>query len=226
MSYFTAMKYVAYCDILGFSNTVLSDFENTVSLYKEFSKSVGMSSLVLGDTTMSIYSDSIIIVGQELPNVLFAVKQLYWFALTHGWLIRGGVAFGKHWEESEGRNLFVVSEALVKAATIEKNVKLPIIKVSDEIRSDLINWVPVSDDILDAHLLYFDNTAFVNPFNRYWFNSAGINLMKLLEKHPSHSEKYLWFLSLMDAVSRQEALYPEEILVQLNELAKELDDES
>lgn len=217
------MKYVAYCDVLGFSNAVLENFDSTVELYKEFSANVGMAPVLLEDTTLSIYSDSILVVGEKLQNVLFAVKQVCWFALSHGWLVRGGVAYGRHWEKSENDNLFVVSEALVKASTLEKSVHLPVIKVSDDIKNDIINWAPVSDNILDAFLLYFDGIAFVNPFNRYWFASAAIITDQLLKKYPAHSEKYLWFSSLMIAVSRQEALFPEEILDQLNELATQID---
>jgi hypothetical protein len=51
----------------------------------------------------------------------------------NSWLIQGGIAYGKHWEETEKGNLFVVSEALVKAVNIEKDVKLPVIKLSLEI---------------------------------------------------------------------------------------------
>ena len=29
-------RYVAYCDILGFSNRILTDFDRTLELYKQF----------------------------------------------------------------------------------------------------------------------------------------------------------------------------------------------
>jgi hypothetical protein len=55
----------------------------------------------------------------------------------------------------------------------------------------------------------------VNPFNRYWGQSAGVRVMDLRRGHPEHSQKYDWFLSLYDDVSRNEILIPEPVLQRL-----------
>ena len=45
-------RYVAYCDILGFSGRILSDFDNTLKTYKEFGDLMARSSFKEVQTTM------------------------------------------------------------------------------------------------------------------------------------------------------------------------------
>lgn len=44
-------KYVAFCDILGFSNSVLTDFEQTLQIYRELKDNVKN---VIGDDVVSV----------------------------------------------------------------------------------------------------------------------------------------------------------------------------
>ena len=96
--HFVPMKYVGFCDILGFSSAVQKDFDATIALYKELRE-------ILRDWPFSeraqitVYSDSILVVADELPPVLDAIVSLHWVALRHAWLIRGGVAYGEYGDE-------------------------------------------------------------------------------------------------------------------------------
>lgn len=212
------MKYVGFCDVLGFSSAVLKDFDATIAIYQEFRREVRrwpFPSLA----RVSVYSDSILIVGDELPSVLHTINMLQWVTLKHDWLIRGGVAYGRHWEESDNGNLFVVSEALVQAVAIEKSVKVPAVAVSEDIHLGIEAWVPrFQHGVYKAPLLYFQELTMVNPFNSYWFASAVIRAKRLLDAHPGHMEKYEWFLLLAEAVARDDILVPESALARMLEL--------
>ena len=84
----------------------------------------------------------------------------------HDWLIRGGVAYGRHWEENEKGNLFVVSDALVRAVEIERSTKVPAVVVSTEIPLGIEAWMPrFEHGVFKAPLLYFQGLVIVNPFN-------------------------------------------------------------
>lgn len=212
------MKYVGFCDILGFSSAVLNDFDATLARYQRLKDHFQEWPLPKG-AQVSLYSDSILIVGDELPAVLNAINIIQWSALLEDWLVRGGVAYGRYWEESDSGNLFVVSDALIKAVEIEKSIKIPAVGISKEITLGIEAWVPrLEGGIFNSPLLHFQDLTIVNPFGKYWFRSATVRVSQLLEIHPEHQEKYNWFLSLADAISKDELLVPESALTQMLEL--------
>ncbi len=209
------MKYVGFCDVLGFSSAVMNDFDATIALYQQFRTDVKKWPFT-SRAKVSVYSDSILVVSEELPAIVNTIVALNWAALMQNWLIRGGIAYGRHWEESEDGNLFVVSDALVKAVALEKSVKVPAVVISEEIALGVEAWIPRFEfGPFKTSLLHFDGYSIVNPFNEYWFASAVIRAKCLLELHPQHSEKYEWFLSLADAVARDEILVPDAALAQM-----------
>jgi hypothetical protein len=208
-------KYVGYCDILGFSAAVLSDFDGTVSLYRQLREHLRTWPFPV-DAKVSLYSDSILVVSESLPSVLDAIVSLNWAALQQGWLIRGGVAYGRYLEEKEDGNLFVVSDALVHAVAIEKSAKVPAVIVSEDIALGIEAWVPrFKHNIFRAPLLYFEDRRIVNPFNKYWFKSSVVQVQQMLEQHPQHHEKYNWFLSLAQSVAQDDLLIPESALKEM-----------
>lgn len=216
-------KYVAFCDILGFSDLVTTRFEETVKIYKEFkSQSKKFPSLDLLE--VSIYSDSILIVGDKLIDVAKTVQILQWFTFTHNWLVRGGIAYGKHWKQSDEDNLFVVSEALVKASKIEKTIKHPIVAISDEIRIGLLDYwgYCFEHTVFDLPIIYYDNRSIVTPFNNYWFKSAEIKLNRLKEIYPQHSLKYDYLLKLAEDIKLGKEFMPQYAIDELLELEKKL----
>lgn len=213
------MRYVAFCDVLGFSDAVENRFEHTIAVYAEFMKR--MRNWPFPDKAeISIYSDSILIVSDELPPVIHAVKNLWFATLTQDWLIRGGIAYGRYWEKRENGNLFVVSDALVRAVKLESTVSYPAVAFSPEVDLTLAAWVPrYEHGVLPAPVLHFRGLSFVNPFNPYWFQSARMRVSQMLDASPEHAKKYNWFLDLTTAVDNEESLIPEDVLNELLEKA-------
>ena len=209
------MRYVAFCDVLGFSNAVEQQFDHTISVYAEFMKR--MCDWPFPDKAeVSIYSDSILIVSDELPPVIHAVKNLWFATLSQDWLIRGGIAYGRYWEQRENGNLFVVSDALVRAVRLEANVSYPAVAFSPEVDISLAVWVlRCEHGLLNAPVVHFRGLSLVNPFNPYWFQSARTRVAQMLNAYPEHAEKYSWFLDLTIAVDNDEPLIPESVLNEL-----------
>lgn len=212
------MRYVAFCDVLGFSNAVQDRFEETVSVYVDFMKR--MRDWPMPEKAeVSIYSDSILIVADDLQAILHAVKNLWFATLTQDWMIRGGIAYGRYWEKRENGHLFVVSDALVRAVKLESFVSYPAVAFSPEVELTLNLWVArFQHGPLASPVLHFDDLSFVNPFNAYWFASAGMRVAQLLARFPEHEKKYNWFLALTEAVQRNDALIPEPVLAELLKL--------
>jgi hypothetical protein len=220
-------KYVAFCDILGFKNAVTGDLNATISFYRQFAKGASLLSNIIKETKITIYSDSILIVGNDLAPVLSTVQLLWSDALRNNYLIRGGVAFGDYWSEEKDGHFLVVSGALVEAVELENKVRDPAVVLSDDIDIPEIMWASrfnktnndgsfntIEEDyrpIFRMPLLHFRDRNIVNPFHKYWFASAGINVRQMLEAHPNHKDKYNWFLELEQAVADDNALIPGEL---------------
>ena len=208
-------KYVAFCDVLGFSHAVENHFDATIQLYLEFKNRIADWPFP-EKANISVYSDSILIVCDELAPLLYAVQSLWFATLTQNWLIRGGVAYGKYWEDRSNGNLFVVSDALVRAVRLESTIKVPGVVLSPEIEVPLSAWVTrFRDGPFSAPLLYFDGLNVINPFNPFWFASARSRVCQLMNEFPQHSAKYDWFLKLSDHVEADELLVPKDALEEM-----------
>jgi hypothetical protein len=211
------MRYVAFCDVLGFSIAVENRFDATIALYAEFMRRMKDWPFPV-KAKVSVYSDSIVVVSEELPAVLHAVQSLWFATLSQDWLIRGGIAYGRYWEKKVDGNLFVVSDALVRAVRLESTVKVPAITISPEVELTIAAWVPrFEHGIFQAPVLHFRGLSLVNPFNSYWFASARMRVAQMLAEAPQHAEKYEWFLALADAVEGNDVLVPQEIVDELLE---------
>lgn len=218
-------KYVSFCDILGFSASVTKDLKATISLYREFVNQAVKVSSNTDNVKITIYSDAILIVGDNLAPVLSTIQTLWFVALVHDYLIRGGVAFGDYWSEEKDGHFFVVSDALVQAVKLEASVSVPAVVLADDINIPEYMWAyrfrnTKSDGSFDTSeedvrpifrmpLLHFRDRNIVNPLNRFWFASAGNRVRQMLVAHPEHSIKYNWFLALGQAVDEDKAMIPE-----------------
>ncbi|MDA3877710.1 MAG: hypothetical protein PF483_11560 [Halothiobacillus sp.] len=208
-------KYVAFCDVLGFSHAVERNFDATIHLYREFKDRIAEWPFP-EKANISVYSDSILVVCDELPPLLYAIQSLWFATLAQDWLIRGGIAYGKYWEDRSNGNLFVVSDALVRAVRIESTVKVPGVALSPEVEVPLSAWFArFRDGPFSAPLLHFDGLNIVNPFNPYWFASARMRVSQLLDQFPQHAAKYEWFLKLSKHVENHEPLVPPAALEQM-----------
>ncbi len=168
----TRNKYVAFCDILGFSAAVENRFEETVYIYKDFMNEMGRF-VAVDNVEVSIYSDSILLVSDDLHALISAIKSLLWSALRHDLMIRGGVAYGKYWESRDGGHLLVVSDALVRAVKLESTISHPAVGFSPEVKLDLGLWAyRFENDLFSSPLLHIDELTIVNPFNKYWFKET------------------------------------------------------
>lgn len=203
-----SMRYVAFCDVLGFANAVQERFEEIIEIYDQFTR------LMDGwpfpeKVEVCVYSDSILIVSDELGPLLNAVQSLSFATLGHDLLIRGGIAYGKYWQRRENGNLFVVSDALVRAVKLESNIKIPGVGFSPEVEIPVSSWMPhFADEIFLSPVLHFSGITVVNPFNKFWFASAKNRVTQMLDRFPEHSKKYEWFLELAAAVERRDVMVP------------------
>ena len=206
-----SMRYVAFCDVLGFANAVQERFDETIELYNDFTRMMGNWEHA-ENVQVVIYSDSILITSDELMPLLSAVQMLSFATLAHDLLIRGGVAYGRYWERKESGNLFVVSDALVRAVKLESTVKIPAVAFSPEVEVPLKAWLPhFAGEVFSSPVLHFRNISVVNPFNQFWFQSSRTRVGQMKERFPAHAAKYNWFLDLGQAVDNGELLVPQAV---------------
>jgi hypothetical protein len=207
----TDIRYVGFCDILGFSNRILRDFDRTLELYRQFGAAV--SGLPIKGTQITMYSDAVLVTGESLGRVSAAVQALWFVALGNDLMIRGAIAKGRYWEKREGNNLLVASDALVRAVKLEKSVGVPAVVIADDIEIPDDYWLKrFGGSLLETPLLHFRDRNIVNPFNTFWFASAETRALQLMADSPSHQDKYLWFLALHRAVSSGQELIPPSLL--------------
>src|SRR6266571_1072790 len=138
----TAWNYgvVAFIDVLGFANFVEQDassltpthLENFLECLKEARASTPVEHL-----DVRAFSDSIIIStglsSVEVTELLVAAVTLQRIFIKRGVLIRGAVAFGKHYSDRD----LIYSEALVRAYRREREMaRFPRILID----TDLLDW--------------------------------------------------------------------------------------
>lgn len=211
-------KFVAFIDILGFSNRVLRDPEEVLEAYREFCKSILDSPTQL-PVEATVYSDAVMLVADNLWAVLQAANSVWFFALTRNFVIRGGISYGRYYSKRHEMGLMVVSDALVRAVQLEKDIGVPAVALDSTIYLPDVAWAPhfVGEDSgFDQSLIHYSGLNIVNPFNRYWFRSARVRMLQLLQdsKEPKHRAKYGWFLGLWNAVNEMKSMTPDEPILE------------
>ena len=134
----TDERYVAFVDLLGFSDLVQNAWDDAMAKYKwfvELAETIENDSRTrhrwqgkptTPDPDLIIASDSVIVVGEHLWRVLEMVQAVQTAALLgNGMLVRGCVAFGKHFHESGPNRYTVVSVPLSLAVAGEKLAHYP-----------------------------------------------------------------------------------------------------
>lgn len=203
------VRHVAFLDVLGFSAKVLADFHGALSLYAELVKSWQIHNIVFHQVQLTIYSDSLVLVSEELPPLLQSITSLHMITMGLSCMLRGGVATGLHMATNNGQDTYVVSEPLTRAAALEKVVINPCVALDDSLAVP-DRWWPLDLPNVHRPILWFDGRRIVNPFHRYWYRSGQIRAIELRERSPNHRSKYDWFLRLYDAVGSSEPLIPPE----------------
>jgi hypothetical protein len=174
---FPKFCYVAYLDILGFGTQVLNDFDSAVIAYREILDHWRWHFEFYKDVPAHIYSDSIILSSFDLIKIIKAVITLNMVTLMGDRLLRGGIGYGKHIEVTEDSHIYVVSEALTEAVSIEHNVRRPCVALSERIAIPSEWWTPHLRNI-ERGILYYDGLTLVNPLNcayhRHSFNLRSV----------------------------------------------------
>lgn len=131
--------FVAFIDILGFSNMVRSDCESSEPprylqlLYEAHINSISLFNKDLKCELIQ-FSDSIVFSKPfdfgQLESFLDAIAAWQKSLLLNGLLCRGGVAFGKHFAKDK----FLFSKAMIDAYLLESSrARFPRIIVSDDL---------------------------------------------------------------------------------------------
>lgn len=195
-----AERYVAFVDILGFGSRVLTDFNDLLDSFEKILRSARLVETFKPESVrMTVYSDSFLVVSPTLGPLVAATQALHMQTLIHDCLIRGGIAYGRHIEAPQPPHLFVASEALTRAATIEKTVRHPCVAIHPDIELP-DDWWPRNIPNLHRGILYFGGQTIVNPCNGAWGQSAGTRVAQMLDNRPHHRDKYEWFLELHQAI--------------------------
>jgi hypothetical protein len=203
--------YVAVIDVLGFSNIVESEFDRVLEAYESTLDVVKSLSQFRPDVKVSVFSDAIILRSPSFDRLIGAVQMFLWQALFNDLMVRGGIGFGRHDEREKEGQLQIVSQALVRAARIEKHVKHPCVAVDPAIALGGEYW-PVGVPNLYRGLVYFDGLRVVNPCNMMWGTSAMTRASQLRDKYPEHAEKWDWFLRLCGAILERRPMIPPEFI--------------
>ena len=221
------LRYVAFCDILGFSNSILNDFDAALASYQALGEILASSETSLEGVEATMYSDAVLITGESLPSVLRAVQNFWFFALMRDFMIRGAIAHGRYWVRRIGGHLFVASDALVRAVKLERSVGVPAVVIADDIEIPDSYWAArFSNETHGQYitpLLHFRDRNIVNPFHIMWHRSAGDRARKQMELSPRYKDKYLWFLALHQAVGDGEPLVPPTVLARFMRMIKSQD---
>jgi hypothetical protein len=201
-------RYVGFCDILGFSNKILTDFDQTLEIYKEFANSfLGVPAAKAVEITM--YSDAVLLTSQSLIPVAQTIQNLYFVALVHNLMVRGAITKGRYWEQRQDNHMLVASDALARAVKIERSLGVPAVVIADDVEIPDEVWMSrFVNGVYLTPILHFRERNIVNPFNLFWGTSAGDRASRLMVESPAHKEKYLWFLSLYQAVKNNHELAP------------------
>jgi hypothetical protein len=176
-------RYVGFCDILGFSNRILTDFDETLNVYKQFANT--LLSLPVNKVEVTMYSDAILVVGDSLGPVSSAIQSLWFIALANDLMVRGAITKGRYWERRQGNHMLVASDALVRAVKLERSVGVPAVVIADDIEIPDDFWLHrFAAGLFQTPILHFRDRNIVNPFNTFWFRSAAVRASQLM--WPAH----------------------------------------
>jgi hypothetical protein len=204
-------KYVAFLDVLGFSNMVTDKFDQTLEIYEKLIDAMRMHEIVDTGVSLQIYSDSILLILDSLSSILQIAGMVQFTTLFEGFLVRGGIGYGKHVSVQNGSHTYVVSEALINAVNVEKTVKMPCVALHEDIKIP-DEWWPLDVDPVMRTLHHFKGLNVVSPLNMMWGVSAIDRVKHMKKQSPEFSEKYDWFIELATSILERRQLVPKHLL--------------
>lgn len=192
--------FLAFLDILGYSNMVKSDLEGPAGEEKYFQKLIQLhkeTNLLKNENlnfTLIQFSDSIIISAPYNPKTFHAFSKLiaeYQFKLlANGIPIRGGITYGKHFYEND----FLFSSALIDAYNIEsKLARFPRIILSDDL-FELLN----SQHVNLEYVVLDNNYKIIDFLHNVTLDESNIKIINSIvnkletNKNETVSEKGFW----------------------------------
>ena len=199
--------FVAYLDILGFSNMVKSDceFPNNSKKYMdnlfEIYESTKNLHSVSSELDIMQFSDSIVLTmpfsKDQFPFFIKIISNFQYDLFCKGIICRGGIAYGKHFAKER----FLFSAGLINAYNIEREIaRYPRIVVSN----DLIDLIYKDGNLAESIPLLreYDDAFFVDFLENTDLNEAVDKLSLILEKTETTStsvkEKQRWLSEYFD----------------------------
>ncbi|MCR5743292.1 MAG: hypothetical protein K6F92_06170 [Lachnospiraceae bacterium] len=193
--------YVAFLDMLGFSNAVISEspklIEEIFDTIKNCKKEIlndkcawdNESDNLANNTVIYIMSDSIVLaikssIGGAIDFLIRWCKEIQFRLLSrHKILVRGGISQGLHYQDNE----IAFGVGFVKAHMIECVAKTPRIVIDDAI--DIPLGCNVSEDIdKKKYIDFLGDCYWDDEKTRYWMSFANSNI----KKNEGLIEKYKW----------------------------------
>lgn len=193
--------FVAFIDLLGFSDMVKHDLEapNGQEKYVQKLFEIHSSTLALQETGFHVnliqFSDSIVLSTEYNPRnfdaFLNIIGQYQYNLFCKGILSRGGIAYGKHFFE----NGFLYSMGLIEAYRIESKIaKYPRIVISTDL-FDLIysdqSYTRIAPIMKENDDLFFIDYL---EHGRIEENCKYLNEILKTAVSPEVKEKHLWLL--------------------------------
>jgi len=191
---------VAFIDVLGFSSFVEADARSVepALLLKLQGLLAGVKSEA-PELDVRAFSDSITISSplesSAIAKLINATLDLQCRFVSDGVLVRGGIAFGKHY----GDETVIYSEALIRAYQLERDkARFPRILVAD----DLLDWyfhnqeteLANAEAVKGVLTVDRDNLVFIDYLNACSIEShlQVVNAYKVDNATPSVLEKIQW----------------------------------
>lgn len=186
---------VAFVDILGFSEMVKSDCEQSVDApqYFDILRLLNRETRDISACNVTQFSDSVIF---SLPlsneNYIKMIELLAEYQLKlflHSIICRGAVAYGKHYVENE----FVFSQALIEAYQLEsKSAIYPRIILSDNLIEYFKPSMPVPQHTIKEKDGYYFVDYFANADIEETEKQLSSFNSSLVKFDKSVKEKYYW----------------------------------
>lgn len=182
--------FVAFIDILGFSEMVKSDCvspdhpKHLERLYKAHFQAIELFSHDI-HANLTQFSDSIVFSRRfdisALGGFLESIRQWQQMILIDGLLCRGGIAFGRHFLKDK----FMFSKAMIDAYEIESTkAKFPRIIIS----GDLID-LACAGDICSMPLVKEDDGAIFIDYLKNESDDRRLNLIKAIQNISNANKK-------------------------------------
>jgi len=201
-------QYVAFLDILGFGNAVLTQFDETMRIYESLLDKLRILKCFEMGVSINIVSDSIVLISGAFDPLLSMCKITQVVALFEHCLVRGGIGYGRHVDVRDGDNRYVVSQALVNAVLVEKTIRWPCVAIDRAIEIAPKHWCPRTEPIRRS-VVHYQGLNLVCPLNLFWGSTAINRVERMKERFPEHSDKFDWLLVFAEQILMGAELIPD-----------------